>query len=673
MNWKNRLRETAARCALGLTLISTVMSTPQISLAQSAPAERPQLTLTRTAETPLTLRDELSRNLFRSEVQQVPYQEQVPYQDTETYTIDVPYQDTETYTEQVPYTVSEPYTDTETYYEREQICRDVTRTERECRNERTCHTEPTTERQCSIERICRTDRTGQQVCMDKEVCRQVGGGRQVCHDNPVCRDVPRSERRCEWTNVPRTRTVTRYRDVTRYRTETRTRTVTRYRSETRTRQVTRYRTETRCCRPETVQVFDRQLKVAVQLNFPAQAQLLAGEKETIRLALSGTEETPQVDVQVESSIFKYQVVNPRASRGSFTADLQIVPAYTPEQLGKGSVMNLKLMPARNVTGQQVVFVDKGVRPRVETRYQLTVVEALTGAVAHQAQVVSTGAQQVGIDVPAQLSKTLDYILRLEVARSGLNLSAPVQFTEEVRHDYRRFTPEEVGPKTVSKLVVVDTGAKFLARFQDLGTNENIETIYRVSVMNLKTQQPVHQADHNALEVTSGQGAVTIEIPREAIDPTADHKVTIRIGRQGVVLSAPVVFAIDTTIDTKGALQAYRDESRVILAGLQNKDEWTNLILQDNTPLVDGVKTSYDIEIKLPNGKSLGRALLPRADYANSSVTDLALPLRRVVNSRDDLLTYAQPGMSLELVVRVSREGAKLGKVAFTRKATLKVP
>lgn len=122
--------------------------------AQNAP-EKTSLEFQRTSESALILEDELSRNHFRIETVQVPYQV------TEEYIENVPYEDIEHYTEQVPYTVREAYTDTETYYENEHRCRTVTENERICRN------------------------------------------------NPVGRE------RCEYVRVPRTRTVTKYRDEAR--------------------------------------------------------------------------------------------------------------------------------------------------------------------------------------------------------------------------------------------------------------------------------------------------------------------------------------------------------------------------------------------------------------------------------------------------------------------------
>lgn len=673
INWTSALRETAARCALSASLLSAVLSLSPAALAQNAPQARPHASITRTADSPSAIREDLSRNLFRTETHQVEYQEQVPYQDTETYDVQVPYQDVETYTEDVPYTVQEPYTTTETVYERENVCRDVQRTERECHNEPVCHTEPGSDRQCSVEKICRTDRSGRQVCIDKEVCRTVGTGRRVCNDNLVCREVPRSERVCETVNVPRTRTVTRYRDVTRYRTETRTRTVTRSRTETRTRTVTRYRTETRCCRPETVQVFDRQLHVSVQLNFPAEAQLLPGERETIQLSFDGTEQAPDVAVNIQSTIFKYELINRKSTPGAFSADLRVVPMFTPGELGEQTIQNLKLLPASNATGQQVVFVDSGTRPRVETRYRLTVSEALSGRVVHQADLVANGKQSVAIDIPAAISKTLDYVLRLDVARSGVNLTAPVQFTHEARHDFRRYTPEEVGRGTISKVTVTDRETSFAATFQDMGTNENIETIYHLSVVNLKTEQTVHTADLNALDVTSAHNQVTIEFPKNVVAGDADHKVVIAVERTGIVLTAPVSFSAEGYLDAPDSVGAFKDPNRVVPRTLRGQGEMVALLLQDNTNNTDAVKTRYDVELKVPNGKSLGRALLTREGMQTAGQPEMYMPLRVISVSRSELNKYAAPGKQLQVVIRVVRDGEKIGHVEFTRTATLTVP
>lgn len=630
----------AVRAVLALTLVSSYSSP---SSAQSTPAEKTRAQVTRNAQSSLKLETELSKNVFRTESREVPYEVKVPYQTTETYT------------ENVPYTVSEPYTDTETVWENEHVCRDVSRSDRQCRNEQVCSTEPTTERQCSVEQICRDGQNGP-VCVQREVCREVGGGgRRVCRDNYVCRDVPVRDRECRYERVPRTRTVTKYRDVTRYRSETRTRTVT------------KHRTESRCCKTETVQVFDRQYKVPVVVNFPAESQLQAAEIETLKLELAGTEAAPEANVTIESPIFKYEVANRQVSGGAVLIDLKLVPKFDASELGKGTLTQLKLMPTTRAAAQRVVFVDAGLRGRIVTTYALSIVEVATGAVVHEAQVASSGQQKMEIPVPVEIQRGIDYLLRLEVGRVGPNLSAPVQFIEEVAYNAKRLKPEDVGPKTVSRLSLRESGAAMTVRFTDLGTLDGVETLYLLNVMDTTKNVPVHTEEIDGATAISDKNVVILQFPTSKLNARSNHKVTVRVKRSGSALQAPVVFAIDASLPSKiSNAEDLRNEAKVALLRIEGIGELAMLAIEDQTNAA-GAATTYQLEVRQA-GKLLGTSTIERGILTTEGNV-MRLPLRMAV-APSTLNAVARPGASVEITVRVSRSTREIGTVSFAKQATL---
>lgn len=283
-----------------LLLCACLITQQTFSQEQVAvPVENKVLHIKRLANSGNLQTGSLSKNLYKLETIQVPYTEQVPYQVDETYTVEVPYQVTETYVETVPYEVQVPYTDYETDYRDEQRCENVTRYREECRNEQKCYLIPGNPPQ------------------------------KRCENQKICRNVPYTEQQCRYVRVPYQRPVTRYRTETRYRQETRTRTVTRYRTETRTRTVTKYREEQRCCRPETREVFDRQLQFQVEVHFPVDADLTQEQTETLDIILvSADQNSAQVRLQQFNTVYNYTIAGQTVSGGT----IQVVLAATPKSL-----------------------------------------------------------------------------------------------------------------------------------------------------------------------------------------------------------------------------------------------------------------------------------------------------------------------------------------------------
>lgn len=367
-----------------LIIAASVSSSITTQAANTAPAEKPAVSLKRTAESGLQLSESLSKNIFRQDSVQVPYTVQEPYSATETYTVTVPYEDTETYYEDVP------YQDQETYTDYEYRCEERIHHERVCRDKYDCHIVP-----------------GR---------GPDGGPRRECTSSPECETIPRRTQECG--NVP----VLKTRWVTRYRQELRTRSVTRYREESRTRTVTKYRDKQVCCKTEIQTVFDHQFRLPVTLQFPAETALLNTEQENFLLQLTGSESAPSVTLNPTTSIFGYSIARQEMHGGTLVVELQREPLYNKEHLGLSTLKGLRLQQTKS--GAVLRFTDEGLRPRVTSVYSYQIHEVGSAEVLDQG---SLSAQQTSVEIPTAvvLEENKTYQVDLRVQRQGLPLAADI--------------------------------------------------------------------------------------------------------------------------------------------------------------------------------------------------------------------------------------------------------
>lgn len=384
------------------------------SATLAAPQEKTTDLITRNSEVGNTIRTELSLNEYRQEAYQDNYTVEVPYEAQETYYVDIPYETEETYYESIPYTERVPYTNYEDYYEREHVCRNVTRYRQECRNENVC--EPG-HRVCQPITECGTNARGERICKTRNECRQ---GERQCREMPRCRQVPYSERQCEWENVRRTRPVIRYRDEIRYREELRTRRVTKYRQESRTRTVTKYRTESRCCVTKYRPVFDHQFTQPVTVIFPQEALLMTGEIESVHFQLKGNEQAPEVTIQVQSRIFDYVIADTRQEGREKVYLLKTQPKWHERNAGRESLKSLKLQFRQ---GQAVIsFMETIASPRMTTVYTLEVRDQQSQAISFSHRFEASESRSFEIAAPG-LQREGKYDLLLHVERHGANVTS----------------------------------------------------------------------------------------------------------------------------------------------------------------------------------------------------------------------------------------------------------
>jgi hypothetical protein len=465
-------------------LTLAALAATALGLAGAAIADQQSLEVERTAKQPSQLRVNLSKDVYRQESYQDSYTVDVPYQEEETYTEQVPYTDTETYTEQEPYqetqNVCRDVTDYEHQCQNEQVCQDVPK--QECQNEQLCQDVP--KQECRNEQECRD--VPRQECHNEQQCQQVP--RQECHNEEQCENGQhgerncrneqkcetryenecRNEQRCENRNerecnsvprcethnerecrneqkctshnerecrneqkcvdIPHTRHECHDETVTKYRDVTKTREVTKYRDETRTRTVTKYRQEERCCETKYRDVFDHTYLAKLDVNFPAEATLDAGEREVFLAQLNGNDADAKVSFAPEKTLYGYGPADiQQRAIDQFEVTMKLVPKYKAADLGQASITKVAL----DVTGApKFTMNDAGGLPKVATTYDLQVVDPSSGAVLASLQ--KTGGAQTAIswDLPALSAALTRVHVKLAVARTGIVIDGPVQFLWE---------------------------------------------------------------------------------------------------------------------------------------------------------------------------------------------------------------------------------------------------
>lgn len=348
--------------------------------AQAEPSAVLQQSLTRNAQSPSTLQTQLVANTYRQE----------SYQDN--YTVQVPYQDTEEYTEE------------ETYYTNDYVCHDETNYENQCHTERQCDYAQKLALKLNVGGgINARPRIGDPGPAPYDPGQ--GSGPIVptpqprCYDRQVCEMVPVTRQQCSYEQTPHTRTVTR------------------------TRPVTRYRDESRCCVTRTRDVFDHQWSLQVQLQFPAEAALLAGEQESFQVVLGGSEAAPDVSLKPVQSVFGYAIASKSIQQGIAVIVLKVVPRFRAQDLQQSTVQSLQVVPTQN--GLSYSFLDNAQYPRVSSTQQLLLQDAQTHQVLAQTDVTAISQRQNNGSLNYALDAAKLYEVVLKIHREGVVIDTGV--------------------------------------------------------------------------------------------------------------------------------------------------------------------------------------------------------------------------------------------------------
>jgi hypothetical protein len=690
-----------------------------------AKAAQESATLTRTAASGAKLEAQLSSDVYKSVPYQdtyedqeayeaeedytvdVPYQAEesyyvdIPYQDTETYYENVPYQDTETYYEKIPYTEQESYQDTETYYENEYQCRNRTEYRQECSTERVCSRQPG-ENKCEMVEECGTNIRGERICKSRKVCNSEPD-RENCENKNVCKNVPYDKQECSNVQVPRTRSVTKFRNVTRYREEARTRTVTRYREEsrtrtvtkyrqeertrtvtkyrqeTRTRTVTRYRTVTKCCVTRYRDEFDHTWNLNVQVLLPAKTTLFANEKEQFKINLTGSEEKPDVTLEVLSSIYGYKLGRKDIRTGSGVVELLLTPKYNQQTLGEKLLKSVEIMGDDDNSLNEIVINDKGIVPRVNTAYRYRIIEAQSKQAVAEGEFTSETAQ--GSEVSVKLAEAIpadsDYIIQTSATRSGIVLEKSFSFsvTKEVR--FNRWDGSRFDERTIKALSVTEENDNTLLSFVDDGAHAKLTTVYKIAILS-KEGKEISSQVLKASDVLDSNKKASIILDASAMALQEDLVVSMMVQRSGKRLEQPVEFSLQTN-RTFLSLDDLKDRKKLSDLGLLGKSSSTKLVFQDQIIDSNKVKTEYRLTITRRGGfLNLQKKIMATITFSQEKLARQGLNLSGYLSqlgvSSSSLENYMTSNSTIYLDMKITRKNAVDNKTlaSFYKSVELKI-
>lgn len=630
-----------------------------------------------------TLQTQLSKNVYRQEPYEDTYPIEVPYQEDETYYIDVPYQEDETYYVDIPYEEQESYTDYEEYWDRERICHTDyvnecrservchTEYEQECRDERICHNNPS-DRQCEMVEECGTNAHGERICKTRKVCHDVPGREECkvvprcerrpiesCNYENVCHQVPRE--RCDYESVRKTRPVTKWRTVTKYRQEARTRTVTKYRQEARTRTVTKYRTEYVCCKTYYRQVYDHQETLSIKINIPETASLDNGEKEFIQVELITTGTTPDVKLDFSDTIYGYKIRSQNKKAGQIEIDLELIPKYQSGDLAEKTIQNLNLkIDQKHST---LTWVDQGVKRKINTTYKYQIFDKETMQLITEAVIASTGRKDNAVPLQTSLNLYNDYIIHLQVYRTGIILDKEVNFIKKSEYLFERLDSENYGRSTISNFATSETVTEFIVSMQDQGFDERFITQYVLNIKNAATEIVVHEKNILAKDVIDTKTKqVKIKVPIAALADKETYQVSIQIYRSGKILTKEVNFLLTTTYDRSLNKELFTNPATIHNLRISGDSAETFVEFIDEAPAHDAVETKYTISLVGPGG-FLG---LKREQFFSKSINKKDFAGKKIkLNLVKDLglevgkaNRHLQPNATIDFNLKVERMSSR---------------
>lgn len=577
------------------SLYAALILSMVIGLASDADDSESQQ-LTRTQASGLTLKGQLSKDVYRVEQKQesyevdvpyetqvpyteiVPYEdsetyeEQVPYEGTETYEVDVPYEGTESYEVQVPYETTEsydeqipyetqeayeeripyadkeayearvPYEETETYhdtettYTTEQVCQTVTDYRESCQVEKICRKNPVQEGECKMEQVCR-ERNGQKTCFEQKKCNPSTGGDEVCTDKNVCRKEPYSKNECSNKQVPHTSTVTKTRTVTKYRTETRYRDVTHYRTETRYRKVTKYRTET------------RQRRVILQRNETRTrtVTLYRREERTRTVTLYRTEQRVRkvVRQREETRCCKTEIQMRKETKCCVTRDVTVLD-------------HTWTLP------YTIRFPEAA---KLEADEQEVLTSLLKGT---------------------ESQPDLDLNIQSQIFNYKIDKSSNTKEVQIALSIVPHLDPKDMGQGTIADFRALYNPDGYIITFKDVGVFRRVNTKYRIQILD---------SDKKVIwskEETARSQSVRVQSNIE-LDETKNYTIQVAAQRTGVILKAPVQFVAEGKLELTKYSKEEVGEKTVSDLNIEDRQNKKILWFEDKGHIAK-IETKYAISV-----------------------------------------------------------------------------
>ena len=201
--------------------------------------------------------------------------------------------------------------------------------------------------------------------------------------------------------------------------------VTEYQWVSHTQSVTKYNYEERCCETISQVDFDHVWKQDVEVTFPPEVALVAGEKEKVTIKLDGSETKPAIKVSTDGTIFKYKVGESSMDHNTLKITLASVPFLTDKVVGANTIGTVSLSFAADSVG--VKFQDKMINTRVQSAYRVAIAEKNSNVSLGETLEASRAGILMSSTIKGTFDPEKDYVISISVSRGGFLMTKPVQF------------------------------------------------------------------------------------------------------------------------------------------------------------------------------------------------------------------------------------------------------
>lgn len=595
----NQIQNFGLRSCRQLIKVLATISLIVANTTFATPTENPSQVLTRTAQSGMSLQTTLTKNQYSQEAYQEEYDVQVPYQDTETYYVDVPYQE------------EEAYTDYEQSCHNQYQCHDVPK--EECGYQNVCRQVPRQE--CGYENVCQ--QVPRQSCHSENVCRSVPG-EQVCHQERLCKPVP-GPRNCE--------------EVTECGTNALGQEICK------TRKVCHDGPSSEDCdyiqkceagpsRQECgyQQVCETNYENECRQEHRCETRNVNECNNEYQCHTTSRQECGYEQVCQSVPVTKYRTVTKTRQEARTrevtryrTESRCCVTKYRDVYDHQDSLSVLLQFP----TGSELL-------PNEKEKIQVSFFGDLTKP-----------------DISVEDAGT---VLGYKVSAKSINGSqANVELALTAK-----YSPEQVGAKTISALKLLIKPQGSAIAFTDAGNKARINSSYSIVVKDKSTGSIVAQTKNE----NAGTSNVVIPL-NQVISPDLDYTIELTVQRDGIVLAAPVTFAkkAEYLFDRIDSSQLGRESLKSI--ALKESADVVNLTFTDT-----GADTRYETDYSVVMTGNLDQKIVFSKTYkaeeilkADKSAT-IAIPTADLDDSQDYTVTLAvsRSGHVLSAPVQFETQG-----------------
>ena len=243
------------------------------------------------------------------------------------------------------------------------------------------------------------------------------------------------------------------------------------------------------------QVYDHTWAYNVEVIFPAEASLYPEETETLVFEMSGTERKPAVKLDQSGAVFHYTIAKTTFANGLLTVQLAATPYLKLNDVGAKRIGKVTI--AFEDEFSLVTIEDSFSRVRVESEYKLVLTDRKTKAVLAESTEFTRQGKKLTAKLPVALDSGKDYVVTLEVVRSGpVLINSPIRFTvtktvkaEEL--DMRKLKSSS----RIGHFSLVGVQDKLVLRFQD-DTPDYVtaQTNYQIEISMDDGRTPVASAE-----------------------------------------------------------------------------------------------------------------------------------------------------------------------------------